>query len=218
FNRFSASVSYAYHLGLNAQTNISAGFSAGVMKLGRDALRSTYENGDPVDPAQSINTISKLQPDITAGLWLYAAHYFIGVSAQQVIPQKASFVNDPAYNKGRGVPHFFATAGYRFLLNEDVNVLPSLMFKYVAGSPTTPQFDLNIKLQYHDLLWLGGSYRLKDGYAAMAGLNAGNLFNIGYAYDITKTVLNTASRGTHEVIIGFLIGNRYSDSCPRNVW
>ncbi|HWJ89734.1 MAG TPA: type IX secretion system membrane protein PorP/SprF, partial [Flavisolibacter sp.] len=75
-----------------------------------------------------------------------------------------------------------------------------------------------IKFQYRDIFWMGGSYRFENGYAAMLGLNAGNTFNVGYAYDFTRTALNTASRGTHEVIIGFLIGNRYGDTCPRNVW
>jgi len=218
FNRFSADVSYAYHLGINSRTNLAAGFAAGILKIGHNALKTTYENGDPYDPAQNSTTTNRLQPDLSAGLWLYSANYFVGLSAQQIIPQKLSFVNDPAYNKGRTIPHLFATAGYRFLLNEDVNALPSVMFKYVSASPTNPQFDINLKVQYQDLMWVGGSYRLKDGYAAMAGLNVGNTFNVGYAYDFTKTILNTASHGTHELIIGFLIGNNYGDTCPRNVW
>jgi hypothetical protein len=90
------------------------------------------------------------------------------------------------------------------------------MVKYVG--PSQPQFDINIKFQYRDLLWLGGSYRYQDGYAAMIGLNAGNVFNIGYAYDFTTTNIKTTSRGTHEIVIGFLVGNGYGDTCPRNVW
>jgi len=73
-------------------------------------------------------------------------------------------------------------------------------------------------LQYQDKLWAGGSYRLEDGYAAMVGININNFFNVGYSYDLTKTKLNTVSSGTHEIVLGFLLGNRYSDSCPRNVW
>ena len=57
-----------------------------------------------------------------------------------------------------------------------------------------------------------------NGYAAMVGLNAGNTFNIGYAFDFTTTQINTVSRGTHEIVIGFLLGNNYGDACPRNVW
>jgi hypothetical protein len=78
--------------------------------------------------------------------------------------------------------------------------------------------DINIKLQYRDLLWIGGSARFKYGYAAMLGFNVGNTLNIGYAYDYTTTKLRTVSKGTHEIIIGFMLGNRYDDSCPRNIW
>lgn len=220
FNRFSAAASYAYHLGLNARTNVAAGFSAGISKFTRNGSKADFTGtGNPVDPAQGAGTyINRVRPDLAAGLWLYTGDYFMGLSVQQIIPQKISFVDDVAYEGGKLQPHFFATAGYRFLINEEINVVPSMLLKYVSGTPTTPQFDLNLKVQYQDLLWLGGSYRLKDGYAAMLGLNVGNTFNVGYAYDFTKTALNTASNGTHELVIGFLIGNRFGDTCPRNVW
>ena len=92
------------------------------------------------------------------------------------------------------------------------------MIKYVAGSPISPQFDLNVKLQYQDKVWVGASYRIEDGYAAMVGLNVASKFNVGYSYDLTTTKLNTVSHGTHEIVLGFLIGNHYGDTCPRNVW
>ena len=215
YNRLSANLSYAYHIGLSPRTNMSAGFGAGIVKLSRDVAKSTFNNGDPSDPAQgTVDDIYKIRPDLSAGIWVYSANYFIGLSAQQVIPQKVAFVDDTLGFKL--LPHLFATAGYRFLVNDDVNAIPSVMIKYV--SPAEPQFDLNIKFQYRDLLWAGGSYRLKDGYAAMLGLNVGNSFNVGYAYDFTTSPLNTTSRGTHEIVIGFIIGNRYGDTCPRNVW
>lgn len=216
YSRFTANVSYAYHLGLNATTNISMGFSGGISKINFDRSKATP--ADPNDPAIGTGNsiIYNIRPDLNAGVWLYSGDYFVGLSAQQIIPQKVAFVDE---NLGfKLVPHLFATAGYRYLLNDDINAIPSIMIKYVSGSPTTPQFDVNLKLQYQDLLWAGGSYRFQDGYAAMIGLNVGNTFNVGYAYDFTKTALNTTSRGTHELIIGFLIGNRYGDTCPRNVW
>ena len=90
------------------------------------------------------------------------------------------------------------------------------MVKYINGSSKNGfQPEVNLKLQYRDLLWVGGSYRHQDGYAAMLGLNVNNTFNVGYAYDFTTTNLNTVSRGTHELMIGFLLGNKYSEKCPR---
>lgn len=223
FNRFSAALSYAYHLGLNARTNLSAGFAAGISTVGLNADGKAFFGPDPSDPAiggANAGELRKIKPDLSVGLWLYSADYFIGLSGQQVIPQKLSFVDDATFKtKGKLVPHIFLTAGYRFLLNDDINAIPSIMVKYISGAfENDYQAEANIKLQYRDLFWVGGSYRQFDGYAAMLGLNVANTFNIGYAYDFTKTNIQTYSRGTHELMIGFLIGNRYGDTCPRNVW
>ncbi|RYZ25838.1 MAG: type IX secretion system membrane protein PorP/SprF [Chitinophagaceae bacterium] len=215
YNRFNANLSYAYHLGISAKTNLAAGFSAGITRIGRNTSKDIF--GTPGDPAQgSPGDLYRIRPDLNFGLWLYSSEYFVGLSGQQIIPQKIVFTSDTMGIKL--VPHLFATAGYRFLVSEDVNAIPSVMVKYVSGSPTTPQFDLNIKLQYLDLLWVGGSYRLQNGYSAMVGLNVANTFNLGYAYDFTTTALNTVSRGTHEIVVGFLLGNGFGDTCPRNVW
>jgi len=217
-NRFTANFAYAYHIGLSPRLNLSAGVAAGVSRLGFDRAKATPEVAGDV-ALGDINTIlNRIRPDLNAGLWLYSSDFFIGVSAQQVIPQKFVVADDARFSQGKLIPHLFGTAGYRFLLSDDINAIPSLMVKYVAGAPLPLQYDLNAKLQYRDLLWLGGGYRIRDGYSAMLGLNVGNTFNVSYAYDFTTTQLKTASRGTHEIMIGFLLGNRYGDTCPRNIW
>ena len=119
-------------------------------------------------------------------LWLYSRNYFIGFSAQNVLPQTMNFVDDNSavLTKGRLVPHLFLTAGYRFLLGEDLNATPSFMIKYIQGSSFREfQPEANLKLQYRDQLWAGGSYRYEDGYSGYLGLSVSNAFNISYAYE-----------------------------------
>jgi len=221
FNHFTSTISYAYHIGLNPTTNLSAGFAAGISKISINRSMHDFDgNGDPIDPATGSalsGELFKIRPDLAAGLYLYSRDYFIGLSAQQIIPQKLEFAEAATITtKGKLVPHVFLQAGYRFLLTDDINAIPSLMVKYIYGSSKNDvQPEANLKLQYRDLFWVGGSYRYQDGYAAMIGLNVGNTFNVGYAYDMTTTNLNTVSRGTHELMIGFIIGNKYSGKCPR---
>jgi type IX secretion system PorP/SprF family membrane protein len=221
YNRFSSTISYAYHIGINPTTNLSAGFAAGISKIGIDRSKHNFgDDGGTTDPATGSalsGDLFKIKPDLSAGIYLYSRDYFIGLAAQQVIPQKIQFADDAAYAAdAKLIPHLFFNAGYRFLLTDDINAIPSLMLKYIHGSSKNDiQPELNAKLQYRDLLWVGGSYRYQDGYAAMLGLNVNNTFNVAYAYDFTTTNLNTVSRGTHELMIGFLIGNKYSEKCPR---
>ena len=223
FNRFSANVSYAYHMGLSARTSLAMGFAGGISSIGLNTNGKAFFGSDPTDPSVGgavASNLRKIKPDLSAGLWLYSADYFVGLAGQQIIPQKLAFVDDATFKtNGKLIPHVFLTAGYRFLLDEDFNLLPSVMVKYISGAfKNDYQAEFNAKLQYRDLVWIGASYRQFDGYAAMLGFNVANTFNVGYAYDYTKTDLHTFTRGTHELMIGFLINNRYGDTCPRNVW
>src|SRR5450432_4074298 len=102
----------------------------------------------------------------------------------------------------RLIPLTFLTAGYKILVSDDINILPSVMISYVQPLPIG--FDVNAKIQYQDLLWLGFSYRYHQGYAAMLGVNISGTINLGYSYDYTTTQLNTVSSGTHEIVLGFL--------------
>jgi type IX secretion system PorP/SprF family membrane protein len=216
-NRFAAYGTYAYHIGLSPTTNLSAGFSAGITNLSLDASKLNFGNST-VDPAvASSGVINRLKPDVSAGLWLYSKNYFVGLSAQQIIPQNVAFSdNVVSLTKGKLIPHLFLSAGYRMEVSEDVSFLPSALIRYI--SPLPLGFDVNAKFQYQDLLWLGASYRYQDGFAAMVGVNLNNSINIGYSYDIQTSRLNTVSKGTHEILIGFLLGNKWGDWCPRNLW
>jgi type IX secretion system PorP/SprF family membrane protein len=216
-NRFAAFGSYAYHLPISNRTTLSAGFSAGITNLSLDASKLNF-GGTVLDPAVANSTlINTIKPDISAGLWLYSAKYFVGVSVQQIVPQQVAFSDNTVYlQRGKLVPHIFMSAGYRMQLGDDFSLLPSVLVRYI--NPLPIGFDVNAKLQYQDLLWFGASYRYQDGFAAMAGMNINRSINIGYSYDLQTSSLNTVSRGTHEIMIGFLLGNRFGDWCPRNLW
>lgn len=219
-SRWSVYATYAFHKGLNSRTTLSAGFLAGISSVSMDASKIEWGSLDPNDPAIGYNTgdISKVKPELGAGVWLYGADYFAGVSVLNIIPGKANFVKDPKYGSSF-VPHLITTAGYKTFLTEDISFLPSVMIQYVKPFPL--QVYINAKAQYRDQFWLGSSYRFGDqlgGFAAMAGINVSNTFNVGYSYDISASQLRNYSRNTHEFIVGFLIGNKYSDVCPRNVW
>lgn len=216
-SRFAAYGTYAYHIGLTNRTSLSFGVSAGITSMSLDASKLNF-GSITVDPAVgNSNVISRIKPDISAGLWLYSKDYFLGIAAQQIIPQNIAFSDNTVYvQNGKLLPHIFLSAGYRLQLTDDISFLPSSLVRYI--SPLPLGFDLNAKFQYQDLLWAGGSYRYQDGFAAMVGVNLNRSINIGYSYDMQTSSLNTVSKGTHEILIGFLLGNRFGDWCPRNLW
>jgi len=221
-NRFSVAGAYSYHLNLTRTSNLALGVSAGFSQLSLDPSKLNFATSN--DPAVGANTsglLSKLNPDLSVGLWLYSKNYFIGLAANQIIPDKIYFSSYSSQNplvttKGTVTPNIFAQAGYKCAVNEDLTFMPSVLVKYISPLPIS--FDINAKLEYQNMMWVGASYRYQDGYAAMLGINLNYRFNLGYSYSYTTSALNSFSSGTHEILLGFLIGNRYNDYYPRNAW
>ncbi|MEO7266170.1 MAG: type IX secretion system membrane protein PorP/SprF [Ferruginibacter sp.] len=220
-NRWSISASYAYHKPLGIRTTLSAGINAGITSVNLDRSKIEWASLDPNDPAigYSSGELKKLQPELGVGLWLYSAKYFAGLSVLNIVPAKAKYVKNDKYGTYY-TPNYFFTAGYRFLLTDQVNFIPSVMVQY--WQPQLMGIHGNAKLQYLDKFWVGASYRHSDivaGFSAMAGLNISNTVNISYAYEAATTGrLRTFTGQTHELMIGFILGNKYGDTCPRNVW
>jgi type IX secretion system PorP/SprF family membrane protein len=216
-NRFAAYGSYAYHLSLSSKTNLSFGVSAGITQMSIDNSKVDFGN-TTVDPAVNVSSsLNTIKPDISAGLWLYSKNYFVGVSVQQIVPQNLVFSGTAVQvDNGRLIPHMFLQAGMRLYLSDDLTLVPSVMARYI--NPLPLGVDVNAKLQYQDLLWIGGTFRYQDGFAGMLGVNLSNSINIGYSYDINTSNLRTVSQGSHEILVGFLIGNKYGDWCPKNLF
>ena len=213
--RTSGYVTASYHKGLTATMSIAGGISFGITSNNLNTAKLDFGT-IAVDPAVAgTGTLRKLKPDLQAGIWLYGADFFAGVSAQQILPQGLIFHND-TLKLGNAFPHMFGTFGVKFYASDDINIIPSVVLRYVDPLPFG--VDINVKATYRDRLWLGGGYRFKDGVSAMAGININNTFNVGYAYDYTTSRLNAFSKGTHEIVLGFVLGNKYGDWCPRNMW
>ncbi len=220
-NRWSVAASYAYHKPLGVRTTLSAGINAGFSSVNLDQSKINWGNLDPNDPAigYSNGELKKIKPEIGVGLWLYSADYFAGISVLNIIPGKFKFVKDDKYGTYY-TPNYFLTVGYRANINDDLNLIPSVMVQY--WQPQLLGIHGNAKLQYRDKIWVGASYRYGDlisGYSAMAGINVANTVNISYSYEVATTGRLRAYTGnTHELMLGFTLGNKYGDTCPRNVW
>jgi type IX secretion system PorP/SprF family membrane protein len=209
-SRIAAYASYAYHLPVGKKTSLSLGVSLGAQELMVDMNELNFGQANPVDPAVfGSKYLNQIKPDINAGLWLSSPNFFIGASAQQIVPLPVDY-NDEKISgdsitllKGKLVPHLFLTTGCKLLLTDEVSVLPSVMITYVQPVPIG--LDINAKIQYLDVFWLGFSYRYKNGFAGLMGLNISSMFNLGYSYGYATTALNTVSHGTHEIVLGFLL-------------
>lgn len=220
-SRWSLYGSYAYHKPVGHRTTLSAGINLGLSSVSLDRSKIDWAGTDPNDPAVGYanSELKKIKPELGAGLWLYGRRGFAGVSVLNIIPGKQKFVKSDKYGDSYS-PNFFLTTGYRMNLGNEMNFIPSVMVQY--WKPQLAGVHVNAKMQYMDLIWFGGGYRFSDyisGFSAFAGLNLANFFNISYSYEVSTTSrLRNYTGNTHEVMFGFIFGNKYGDTCPRNVW
>jgi len=195
---------YAYHIGLTSKLNLALGVAAGVS---RTSLNTSEITTEYTDPAIYDASGGQWSPDLGLGVWAYSSNYYIGASVQQVLPQKLYYNATNAVDQSKSVPHYFFTAGYKLFLSDDLTLMPSFLIKEINPVPLT--YDINAKISFRDVFWLGGSYRHDDSFGVLAGFNINSIITVGYSYDITTSALNTVSNGTHEIVIGILLNNRY---------
>lgn len=198
-NRVTGNLTYAYHIAIGDRTNLSIGVGLGVNRLGLNTQALVFDEVD--DPVVGTSAeINKYTPDLNAGVYLYGANFYLGVSMQQIIKNKLAFDGD--YTVGKEVAHYFATAGYKFWINNDFSVTPSVMLKVV--NPLPKAFDLNLKFAYRDNFWIGGGYRKNDAFFGNIGFNVARVVGLGYAYDYTTSELSSVSSGSHELSLRVL--------------
>ena len=220
----SGTYAYRFKIGEGKQNmKLSLGINAGML-LYKSNLTELYVT-DVNDPAFSEN-VSRILPDVGAGIYFYGQHFYVGVS----VP---NFIKGDLYNKdqvedlpgdinARRVPHMFGMVGgvVPFGSTGIVKFRPQVLMKgNVSGDYKSPfEVDVNASLMFYDMVNVGVTYRTTVGNKKQYNLE--QLRNpesvdlmlevwptkqlmIGYAYDFTLSELKNYNNGSHEVILGY---------------
>lgn len=212
FQQTQAFATYAAHLPLGARTRLSLGVSAGVNNRRIDADGITLP-GQSTDDAVLNRILSQsggiTSFDLNLGLFLYAENYYLGYSADRILRNPVVGGSDSA-DVRQNIYHYGLLGG-RFRLGDSFMLLPGA---FVGVSDVLPlTYDLNLRLRYQEVVWVGASYRNSGTVAAMLGLNINNRFNINYAYDYGVGAVSDFRSGTHEIVLGFTLFKQ-QDSDP----
>lgn len=206
-------LTYAYHLTLTDKSNLALGLMGGFSHFNINILQLNPENTS--DPAIFNGKNSNWEPDMSAGIWYYSPKYFIGLSATQLLPQSLYFSSNNTNLQPKISPQLFANAGLKLFLGTDIIVTPSALLKKVDHESIT--FDINAKISFKNIFWLGGSYRQNNSFSVLTGLNINTFINVAYAYDITTSSLNTLSNGSHEIMLSLLLNNKLKHTSAKKL-
>jgi hypothetical protein len=52
----------------------------------------------------------------------------------------------------------------------------------------------------------------------LAGLALNSFLDLSYSYDLGTNRIGRASQGSHEILLGLRLGNRFRVYCPQSLW
>ncbi|MFT6981367.1 MAG: type IX secretion system PorP/SprF family membrane protein [Crocinitomicaceae bacterium] len=212
YRKLSITGTYALHIPLSKNYNMSFGVNAGLSNNAFMQERAIVltEMGGYSGPAMTdldyqqyvLNQGNLNYLDIGAGLFVYSKNLFFGISAADLTKSSVSFGTGSMNFDPR--IHFNGTLGYKFSVSDDVTLMPALLAKYMAPAPLSIEGSLQI--EYKEWLWFGLSYRSSNTAVAMAGLNISEKFKFGYSFDFSLNPIRNYSVGGHEIVLGLMIG------------
>ncbi|GGK12788.1 membrane protein [Yeosuana aromativorans] len=192
---------FAYVLPVGLESKLSLGLKAGFTFFDANFDGFNLQSGDRSTDFAFNENISKAFPNLGIGAFYFSDHYYVGLSAPNMLSTK--HLEDENGIKATGVQniHYFLTGGYVFDINEDLKLKPAFMAKAVKGAPMA--LDITANVLIHEKLEAGLGYRLGDALSALVNFRVTPDLRIGYAYDYTTSNLSSYSSGSHEIFILF---------------
>lgn len=200
--RTGAQVSYGWHMNLTEGIKLGLSASVGLTQFSIDGSRITLaEEGDP---ALFSELSSQLVMDAKFGALVYHENWYAGFTLPQLFQNRIDLYESADPGLSRLEDHYMLLAGYKYQLNDDFMLEPSVLVKYVAPAPI--KIDATVRAHFREMIWAGFSWRNHDAFVAMLGYEWRQSLSIGYSYDFTTSNLRNYSNGTHEIMLGFKFG------------
>jgi len=191
-------ISYAYHVPINFRTNFSFGMAAVGTYY---AFNSSVLKPDNPDDYYLLNgNDNKFNINFNIGGYLYGQHYFIGISADKILPDISQVNENASFN-----PSYFVIGGYKLMAeNNSFNFEPSVAIKKIRREGLA--VDIHTKLYIKRLNWIAFSYGTSGNLSFQFGLRLYRTIYMGYNYGYNIGEIAHYSYGSHEIHFGINLG------------
>ncbi len=150
---------------------------------------------------------SMLSWDGRFGLQYHLDGFNLGVSLPHI------FGNPPVSPEGLStvaldvLERYLISASYKIKFNPLGTLAFEPIFLYNASSDGNNQLEGFGVLHFKDAFWVGGGYQQQAGIAGLMGFKTRHL-KFGYAYGMGGNELAAYGQGTHEVLLGLIVGKK----------
>lgn len=218
-SRSGYSASYAFNMPLNRKVRLSTGAFLGLKQFSVNG-EGFFDNKQEDVIIQQSGSMTKIMPDASFGSWLYSKDYYVGVSIFQLLGNSLNFeglqVPGVQTEEGKLGRHVFIQGGYRIALADHLDLIPSFAVKFINPAPVSK--DINMKIQFQEGIFVGGSWRIGDSFSVAAGTVFLEQWEVAYSYDLNVSGLRKYNTGSHELIIGYRLKHPRHVHCPSKFW
>lgn len=208
-NRIDISGTYAYNLSIGKKSKLALGLT-GMAVLNQSNFAEATVN-DENDPLFANNTQMKVLPNFQYGMYYYTNKFYVGLSLPKLLLNSVSADSNNITTASTSFDfaqmHYYLNAGYRFDLNENLDLNISTLLKQVSGAPF--QFDLNAQVVFSEKLGIGLSYRSSSEIAGILSYQITDMFKMAYSYDFALASKNldlgAYHSGSHEIMLLFRV-------------
>jgi type IX secretion system PorP/SprF family membrane protein len=193
------SVDISYKVKLNEQLNLFMGIKAGAnnYQVNTTGLETYNQQTDP-----SLEQISGFNPNVGVGFYLEHSNYYISLSTPKLLDTERAKNEDGFATVASDRAHFYGSTGYTFAINTSVDLLPSMIIRYVNGAPLSTDF--SIATEFNKKFKLGTGYRTDKSLIGIVQVTPSKRLQIGFAFEyIMQNNLLAKANGTTEFYLQF---------------
>lgn len=187
----------AYHFRLSEKWLASAGVKFGVNNYSIDynllSIEDQNEFGIP------LGDISKTNFVVGTGVFLHRENFFVGLSAPNFI--STDYNADFRIPLANTTPNYFLSSGYRFELDRDVYLQPTVLARFANGAPYSALVSFN--LDWKDKFFLNANYEHNVTVGGFVGLRITDKIMAGFAYDTSVSGFSQYYGSIYSFMINF---------------
>lgn len=189
---------YSYFLKVSEDFKLGLGLKAGV-----SFYRANLTDLITIvpDPIFDNDIYENFLPNIGVGFFLFSDKSYVGLSVPRLIENKITREDVTTEHVNTQKMHLYLVGGHQFNLNNDFQLKPSVMLKWVRNAPVS--LDINALFGFKEKFWVGGMYRFDAAYGIIAQFKPTTKMTIGYSYDITISDFRGYNNGSHEIMFGY---------------
>lgn len=191
--------SAAYKLQVSDEYSLSFGMQFGALGFKTDnSGLSIRHPGDEAFPDGATRTSTV---NMGAGAILKSNSWLIGLSVPRMLPTK---INSGTQQFELYKQHFYLFASYAYILNEHINLKPSVLLRGVGGAPAS--VDINAAVTINMLHTAGIFTRNFKTYGVMLQTLVKEKIRLGYVFELPTNKSVGPQFMTHEVAVGLRMG------------